>query len=60
MTWPSIGKYQLTTKRVILIAAIVLDAILLATGKGGELLAVVLAIWGSWILFRHLRSRMLW
>ena len=60
MTWPSIGTYQLTTKRVILIAAILLDVTLLATGKGGEGLAVILAIWGSWILFRHLRKRMLW
>ncbi len=60
MTWPSLGKYQLTTVRVILIVAVLIDATLLATGNGGEGLAVILAILGSWILFRHVRSQMLW
>lgn len=60
MTWPSIGKYRLTTLRVIFILALVVDAILLATDSGGELLAVVLAIGGVWMLFRHLRPMLLW
>lgn len=60
MTWPAVGKYQLTTKRVILIATVLLDLTLLATGRGGEFLAFILLVWGSWVLFRHLRSRVLW
>ena len=61
MTGPTIGGYQLTRRRVVIIALIVLDAILFATRSGGGTgLAAILLIWGGWVLFLAARTRLLW
>jgi sigma-B regulation protein RsbU (phosphoserine phosphatase) len=65
VTLPSIGGFQLTTRGAIALAAVVLDAILIATGSGGPLQVVitfVLVVWGAWRLIRLVfdRTRLIW
>lgn len=65
MNLPSIGGFHLTTRRAIALAAIVLDAVLVATGTGGPLpvvMTLVLVVWGAWRLIKLLfeRTRLIW
>ena len=65
MTWLSIGRFRMTTRGAIALASIVLDAILIATGSGGPLPAMmtfVLVVWGAWRLLRLVfeRTRLIW
>jgi phosphoserine phosphatase RsbU/P len=65
MSLPSIGRFQLTTRGAVALAAVVLDAILIATGSGGPLpvvLTLVLIVWGAWRLIKLLfeRTRLIW
>ena len=65
MNWPSIGGVRLTTRRVILLAVVLLDAILTISGKLNglsSLITSILVIWGVWRLFRLVlsRSQLIW
>lgn len=63
MTWPSIGRFQLTTPRVCGIAAALLDAWLVATGKLPlALTLVVLVVWSLVGLIRMAlrRTQLIW
>lgn len=65
MSLPSIGGFQLTRWRIVVLAAVLLDAILIATGKGGPLPAMmtfVLIVWGAWKLIKlaFRRTRLIW
>jgi sigma-B regulation protein RsbU (phosphoserine phosphatase) len=65
VTLLSIGRFHLTTRGAIALAAVVLDAILFATGSGGPLPVVitfVLVVWGAWRLIRLVfdRTRLIW
>lgn len=56
---------QLTTRRVLLLAAVVLDAVLTMTGRLeglSSLITVILVIWGIWRLLRLVmsRSQLIW
>jgi phosphoserine phosphatase RsbU/P len=59
------GGFRLTRRRIIALSMLALDVVLIATGKGGPLPAMitfVLVIWGAWRLIRLLfdRTRLIW
>lgn len=60
MNWPTIGGYRLTLSRVIFLALVVLDVVLLATRSGAVGLTFILVVWGGWELFREAKTRLLW
>jgi len=65
VNWPSIGGVRLTTRRVILLAVVLLDAILTISGKLNglsSLITSILVVWGVWRLFRLVlsRSQLIW
>ncbi len=65
MNVPSIGGFRLTRRRIIALSMLALDVLLIVTGRGGPLPALitfVLVVWGAWRLIRLLfdRTRLIW
>ena len=59
----SIAGYRLSVRRAIILAAIVLDLVLVLTGTAQDetaLLTLCIASWGCWIVFREARAKLIW
>ena len=60
MAWAA-GGFHLNARRVVFLALVALDAVAFAIdSNGARPLAVILAFYGAWLLFRRVRTAVLW
>ncbi len=61
MNLPVIAGVRLNSRRVVFLALVVLDIVAFAIdSRGGRPLAIILGLYGLWLLFRHVRPLLLW